>query len=77
MHLGVRVTLIRADSTGNYPAERLFEDADNWVFTDDFLHIIKELSDATSTPDNPKRVDIAMFPQDGIESVEFASEETV
>ncbi|KKK92459.1 hypothetical protein LCGC14_2702690, partial [marine sediment metagenome] len=55
MHLGVRVTLIRADSTGNYPAERLFEDADNWVFTDDFLHIIKELSDATSTPDNPKR----------------------
>ena len=65
--MGVRVILLRANSTGRYPAECYFEKATGWLFTANLLSIIQ---DATSEPSV-----IAEFSAGGVESVEFGSKE--
>ncbi len=71
---GVRVTMQRCDAFGISPAERLFEDADDWGFGYErnisTLHIIKY--DKPDADDGFGRKTIAEFPALGIESVEFA-----
>ena len=74
---GVKVTMVRCDSSGVRPAERLFEDATYWIFVSDSpggtLHIMKQAGDvsATASPGDVKRTIIAEFPAGGIESVEY------
>ncbi len=73
---GVKVTMVRCDSSGRLPAERLFEDATYWVFASDHpggtLNIMKQEGvSATASPSDVKRTTIAEFPAGGIESVEF------
>ena len=70
---GVKVTMLRVDSSGAQPVVRLFEDADDWVFNYDrniiTLHIVK--NDAPDNDGGFTRTTIAEFPATGIESVEF------
>ena len=73
---GVKVTMVRCDSSGIFPAERVFEDATYWVFAGDHpggtLNIMKQEGvHATASPGDVKRTIIAEFPAGGIESVEF------
>ncbi len=75
--MGVKVTMIRCDSSGRLPAERLFGSADDWDFVgehpDKTLRIVKQTdADATASPDHAIWVTVAEFPASGIESVEFA-----
>ncbi len=74
---GVKIIMLRINSSGVSPAERLFGDADGWYFGFDHnistLHITKK-----NPPGNTSRgsltspATIAEFPSSGIESVEFA-----
>ena len=66
---GVKVTLLRPDASGMNPTVRSFEDANSWVFADDFLHIVQEISENSKA--DYKQVTIAEFSASGIESVEF------
>ncbi len=70
---GVKVTLIRFDSSGMFPAERLFEAAESWGFYFErnisTLHIMKK--NETAEDGSFTRTTIAEFPASGIESVEF------
>ena len=70
---GVKVTLLRTDTSDVNPVVRLFEDADGWAFMSDsdFPTLYVTKSGKGPSTNAYGRTNIAWFMASNIESVEF------